>query len=586
MHLVPAKSSTVRGVISLLRQYPTAVAIGLIFLIAGTLVNLALPALARELLNNYGISFIHRNLGMVGGIVVVLFALQGICFYGRTALFGALGQRVASDLRSRLFEATILQPISFFDSERTADLVSRLSSDTILIQDAVSIRLSVMLRYGLQVMLGAGLMAFISLKLTLVVLSALILLVLISMMLGSKLRRVSRAQQAALGASAVIAEESFGSARIVKAFNQELTEIGRFQKRNTEVLNLGINRSRISAFFQSFVSFLLNSSLAVLILYGVVEVFEGGLPAGDLTAFLAYGAIVAVSFSFIAGSYAEIMQAVGATERVFEILSQGKPLAARGEAKKLNGNTSAELVMERVGFAYPSRPEAPVLHDVELVIPSGKKIALVGPSGAGKSTIVNLLLRFYDPITGRVTLNGVDLRDLDPTELRRVVSYVPQEPDLFGVSIAENLRYGKSDATEQELLAASQKAGITEFIESLPNGFQTIVGERGAQLSGGQKQRVAIARAILRNPQILILDEATSALDSENEALVQGALSELLRGRSALIIAHRLSTIRDADLVVVLDGGRIVQTGTHEQLCSVPGLYSSLVQRQELKGGV
>jgi ATP-binding cassette subfamily B protein len=180
----------------------------------------------------------------------------------------------------------------------------------------------------------------------------------------------------------------------------------------------------------------------------------------------------------------------------------------------------------------------------------------------------------------------VDLRDLDPTELRRVVSYVPQEPDLFGVSIAENLRYGKSDATEQELLAASQKAGITEFIESLPNGFQTIVGERGAQLSGGQKQRVAIARAILRNPQILILDEATSALDSENEALVQGALTELLRGRSALIIAHRLSTIRDADLVVVLDGGRIVQTGTHEQLCSVPGLYSSLVQRQELKGGV
>lgn len=584
MRLLPANSSTIRGVILLLRQYPTAVTIGLVFLVAGSLVNLALPALARELLNNHGLSFIHQNLWLVGGIVVSLFALQGICFYGRTSLFGALGQRVASDLRAQLFEATILQPVSFFDGERTADLVSRLSSDTILIQDAVSIRLSVLLRYTLQVMLGAGLMAFISLKLTLVVLSALILLVLISVMLGSKLRTVSKAQQAALGASSVIAEESFGSARIVKAFNQELTEVGRFRKRNDEVLRLGINRSRISAFFQSFVSFLLNSSLAVLILYGVVEVYQESLPAGDLTAFLAYGAIVAVSFSFIAGSYAEIMQAVGATERVFEILNQGKPTVTRGAAVKLPVNTNPELKIEGVSFAYPSRPNVPVLHDVELIIPPGKKVALVGPSGAGKSTIVNLILRFYDPVRGRVTLNGVDLRDIDPADLRRFVSYVPQEPDLFGISIADNLRFGRPDATEQELIVACNRAGVSEFIESLPAGLQTIVGERGAQLSGGQKQRVAIARAILRDPQILILDEATSALDSENESLVQKALVELLRGRSALIIAHRLSTVRDADLVVVIDAGRVVQTGTHEQLCNTPGLYSSMVQRQELKG--
>lgn len=578
------KGASLRNIVSLMLQHQMLLAIGFVFLLGGTIVNLVVPALVRDLLNQYGLEFIHQHLESVGVTLVSLFAAQSVCFYGRIYLFGLLGQRVARELRGRLFESTLYQPVDFFDGARTADLVSRLTSDALAIQDAVSIRMSVLVRYALQVLLGAIAMAFISLRLTCIVLLTLTLLVGISILLGKRLRVISRAQQKALGDASVIAEESFGMARVVKAFDREADEVRRFEGRNQEVLTLGMSRTRVSAFFQSFVSFLLNSALALLVLYGVVQVSQGVLPAGDLTAFLAYGAIVAVSFSFIAGSYAELMQALGASERVFEVIGRGVPAATRGEPKQMQSRRVGELAFEGVSFAYPSRPESPVLRELSFSLPKGKTVALVGPSGAGKSTIVNLLLRFYDPRSGRIVLDGSDLRDIAPSDLRRMVSFVPQEPELFGVSIAENLRYGKSSASQQELLEVCSRAGLKEFIAKLPQGLDTIVGERGAQLSGGQKQRIAIARAMLRDPEILLLDEATSALDSENEALVQRALGELLAGRTALIIAHRLSTIKGADAVLVLDKGQLVQSGTHESLSRIPGLYRTLVERQELLG--
>jgi ATP-binding cassette subfamily B protein len=581
---VTVQGSSLYGIWALLRRYPVLLLLGAVCLVGGTVVNLALPALARDLLNRYGVAFVDQHLLGVGALLVVLFAMQGLFFYWRTYLFGYLGQRVARDLRGRLFESIIYQPIDFFDTSRTADLVSRLNADTLAIQDAVSIRLSVLVRYALQVLLGAAAMAFISSRLTCIVLLTLLFLVGISLLLGKRLRAISRAQQKALGAASVTAEESFGMARVVKAFNREADEIRRFEGSNLEVLSLGMARTRVSAFFQSFVTFLLHSALAILVLYGVVQVAKGELLAGDLTAFLAYGAIVAVSFSFIAGSYAELMQALGASERVFEIIARGVPPATRGEPVAAMASHSTELNFEGVSFAYPSRPANEVLRDLTFTLPQGKTVALVGPSGAGKSTVVNLLLRFYDPVQGGIKLGGVDLRDIPPADLRRRISFVPQEPELFGVSIAENLRYGRPAASADELSKVCARAGLDEFVAKLPQGLDTIVGERGAQLSGGQKQRIAIARAMLRDPQILLLDEATSALDSESEALVQRALAELLAGRTALIIAHRLSTIKGADTVLVLDKGQLVQSGTHEALSQIPGLYRTLVERQELLG--
>ncbi|NDC38246.1 MAG: ABC transporter ATP-binding protein, partial [Proteobacteria bacterium] len=327
------KGVSIRNIVTLVRRHPLLLSIGFVFLLGGTVVNLVVPALVRDLINRYGLEFIHQHLASVGLTIVGLFAVQSLCFYGRIHLFGLLGQRVARELRGKLFESTLYQPVDFFDNSRTADLVSRLSADTLAIQDAVSIRMSVLVRYALQVVLGAAAMAFISLRLTCIVLLTLALLVGISVILGKRLRAISRAQQKALGDASVIAEESFGMARVVKAFDKEADEVRRFEERNQEVLTLGMARTKVSAFFQSFVSFLLNSALALLVLYGVVQVAQGGLPAGDLTAFLAYGAIVAVSFSFIAGSYAELMQALGASERVFEVIGRGVPPATRGAPK-------------------------------------------------------------------------------------------------------------------------------------------------------------------------------------------------------------------------------------------------------------
>ena len=409
-------------------------------------------------------------------------------------------------------------------------------------------------------------MAFISIRLTCIVLLTLLFLVGISLLLGKRLRAISRAQQKALGAASVTAEEGFGMARVVKAFNREADEIRRFEGSNLEVLSLGMARTRVSAFFQSFVTFLLHSALAILVLYGVVQVAKGELLAGDLTAFLAYGAIVAVSFSFIAGSYAELMQALGASERVFEIIARGVPPATRGEPVAAMASHSTELNFEDVSFAYPSRPANEVLRDLTFTLPQGKTVALVGPSGAGKSTVVNLLLRFYDPVQGGIKLGGVDLRDIPPADLRRRISFVPQEPELFGVSIAENLRYGRPSASADELSKVCARAGLDEFIAKLPQGLDTIVGERGAQLSGGQKQRLGIARALVTQPKFLFLDEATSNLDGQTEERISSSIKNI-RGRiSIFMIAHRLSTVVSADRIIYLDSGEVKAEGSFQEV--------------------
>lgn len=553
-------------------------------LAAGSGINLLFPELIRRLIDGPYADLLRAAPFAVAGALVSLFALQGLCFYVRSYFFGVIGQSVVATLRRRIFEAIMAQDVTFFDERRTGDLVSRLHADTLLLQDVVSIRLSVLVRYALQVIVGIVLMVCISVRLTVAIVVLVPFLVFFSIFLGKKLRRLSRAQQTELGLATTVAEESFTAVRVVKAFAREAYERDRYATRNETVLDLGVQRARVSAFFSSFVSFLMNACIVLVLLYGFTMVGHGEIATGDLVAFLLYGVIVAVSFAFIASSWAETMQSAGAAERIFEIIdlipSPGQRALSATPSRLEQWSGAVEF--EHVSFAYPTRPSVGVLADISFSLPAGESTALVGPSGAGKSTIAALLLGFYSPQRGRIIVDGVDLANVSIDELRRKIAVVPQEPQLFATSIAENLRYGKESASLSELADACARAHILDFVESLPIGFDTPVGERGVQLSAGQKQRLVIARAMLRDPVLLILDEATSALDSENEYLVQQALGVLLRGRTALIIAHRLATIKNCAQLLVMDGGHIVQTGNHETLSRDPGLYSRLVSRQEL----
>lgn len=548
----------------------------------GSGVNLVLPAVVREFINNSPEVYLREHPWKTAGVMAALFGLQGIAFYYRSLLFNMLGQRVVNRLRKNLFATLIQKEIAFFDSNRVGDLISRLSADTVLMQDAISIKLSVFIRYSFQVIVGIVMMLMLSLRLTIAIVFVVPVLILFSVYLGKKLKKLSKAQQAALGLSTGIAEETLASARIIKAFNQERRFNQRFADQTDALLSISVARARVASFFSSFVSFLMNMSIVLILLYGAGLVFSNSLSAGDLTAFMLYGVIVAVSFAFVSSGYAEFVQALGASERIFEFLG-----TASEKTSEIRPPPSAlplidEITFDRVSFAYPSRSDVPVFNELSLSIPSGRTIALVGPSGAGKSTLVGLLLGFYRPQSGEIRIDGAVLSDDQIRGFRQSAALVPQEPQLFALSIAENLALGKETATLEEMREACRKARILDFIDSLPQKFETPVGERGVLLSAGQKQRVAIARALLRDPQLLILDEATSALDSENEHLVQDALNQLMANRTVVIIAHRLSTVKNADMVFVIENGTITESGTHSELLNHGGLYRQLVERQEL----
>jgi ATP-binding cassette subfamily B (MDR/TAP) protein 10 len=431
------------------------------------------------------------------------------------------------------------------------------------------------------VIVGIAMMLSISVKLTATILLILPPLIFSSVVLGKKLKQLSKEQQGALGATSSIAEEALGGARVIRAFNQEPRFIERYSHAVHALLAVAIRRASVASFFSSFVSFLMNSSIVAVLIYGISLVFNGGLSAGDLTAFMLYGMIVAVSFAFVSSGYTEFVNAVGAGERVFDLLEAEKQVAPSSNSAE-RFQIKQSLDFNNVSFCYPSRSEVTVLESVTLTIEAGKTTALVGPSGSGKSTIVGLLLGFYPASSGSLSIDGSTLRAEDFISLRNSVALVPQEPQLFALSIAENLRLGKNTATDEQLRAACAQARILEFIDGLPKGFETEVGERGVLLSAGQKQRLAIARALLKEPELLILDEATSALDSENEHLVQEALETIMKERTVLVIAHRLSTVKTAHRLYVLEEGTVRESGTHSELIKRKGLYHQLVERQEL----
>jgi ATP-binding cassette subfamily B protein len=547
-------------------------------LLVSTGLSLAYPQIVRWMVDLVAEQADTDMLDRAAVWLVVLFLVQAVFGMMRAWLFTVAGERVVARLRRDLFDAVIHQEIAFFDETRTGELTNRLAADTTVLQNTVTVNLSMGLRFTLSVIGGIVMLTWMSPTLTALTMAVVPVVAVGASWFGRVIRRLSTQVQDALAVSSTVAEEAISGVRTVRAFAAEEKERVRYAASVDESYRLAARRAFAYGAFLGVAGFAGYAAVAVVVWFGGRMVIDGTLTLGDLTAYLLYTLTVAMSLGALAGLYSDFMRAAGASERVFELLDHDQGIEGRGGDRV--GVLDGALVLDDVSFSYPSRPDVVVLDGVNLSVSPGEVVALVGPSGSGKSTLASLLLRFYDPSQGEILVDGRALRELDPTGLRRQVGIVSQEPTLFASSIADNIRYGCTEASDEAVRRAARAANAEGFIDAFPEGFDTLVGERGVRLSGGQKQRVAIARALLKDPRILLLDEATSALDAENEYLVQEALDRLMACRTTLVIAHRLSTIQGADRVVVLKSGRVQEQGTHQDLLAQRGLYHRLVQRQ------
>lgn len=555
--------------------------IGLFFLLGSSLASLAFPKLLGELVNAGNKVAMTYTVNEIALLLVVVLLVQSTFSYFRIVLFNNVTEKTLAFLRQDTYTHLIKLPLKFFDQRRVGELNSRISADIILLQETLTTTLAEFIRQIIIISGGIVLLTITSPKLTLFMLAVLPAIMILARVFGKFIRKFSKQVQAKVAESNTIVEETLQGIQSVKSYTNEYFEIARYQKKTEEIAQIGILSGKYKGAFSAFIVFGLFGSLVAVIWKGSALLAEGELVAGDLFSFVIYSAFVGGTIGGLASVYTSIQKFIGATEDLFGIFNEPEEDIKEITVAHTNDAIHGEITFENLTFAYPSRPDEQVLRNIDARIPANQMVALVGASGAGKSTIASLLLRLHDPVSGALLFDGKDSSQYALSALRNQIALVPQDIFLFGGTIRENIAYGKTDATDEEITEAAQKANAMEFISRFPEKLDTLVGERGTQLSGGQRQRIAIARAVLKNPKILILDEATSSLDSESERLVQDALEKLMKGRTSVVIAHRLSTIRKADQIFVLDQGQLVERGTHEELILIPnGIYRNLSELQ------
>ena len=506
--------------------------------------------------------------------------LMSLGTFTRFYLVSWIGERVSTDLRVAVFRHLIRLHPAFFETNLSGEIQARITADTTVLQTVIGSSLSIALRNGLMLIGGIGWLFWINPKLTATVLAVVPVVVVPIIIFGRRVRRLSRSSQDRVATVGAFVGEALQNIKIVQGFNHQAEDVRQFNGHAENAFRTGIQRIRQRAVLIAIVILLVLGSIGSMLWVGGMDVLEGRISPGELAAFVFYAVIVGSAVGFISEVYGDLQRAAGATERLLELLDAKALIRDPHRPKRLPGKIQGAVSIQNLGFSYPSRPEQKALDGIQLEVESGMTMALVGPSGAGKSTLLDLLLRFYDPQQGSICFEGIDLRDLSLEDLRRHIALVPQQPVLFSASVEENLRYGKPEASGDEIRNAVEKAFATEFIEGLPQKYDSFLGEQGVRLSGGQRQRIAIARALLKDPALLLLDEATSALDAESERMVQQALDDLMRNRTSIVIAHRLSTVIDADQIAVLDQGRLVALGTHRELMDSSELYSQLARLQ------
>ncbi|MGA9454055.1 MAG: ABC transporter transmembrane domain-containing protein [Pseudolabrys sp.] len=568
------------GLVPYIVRYRGRAAAALATLIVASLTTLIVPVAVRRMID-FGFSdkaaeLIDSYFAVMVLVVAVLAVSSALRFY----LVTTLGERIVADLRSDVFaHLTRLSP-AYFDATRTGEIVSRLTADTTQIKSAVGASVSIALRNLVLFLGGAGMMVVTSPRLSLFVLGAIPVIVLPLVGFGRVVRQRGRAAQDTLASASGYANELIGAMRTVQAFTSEKPAGSRFATAVEQAYTAACGATKARAILTAVVIFLVFTSIVIVLWVGAQDVLAGDITPGRLGQFVLYAVFAAGGLGELSQVWGEISQASGAAERLSEILAVQPAIRSPARPIALPKPANGDVAFHHVSFSYPGRPNVPVLENLSFGVRPGEKLALVGPSGAGKSTIFQLILRFYDPVSGNITFDGVRLTDADPAALRSRIALVPQDSIVFATSVRDNIQFGRPDATEAEIEKAAEAAHAAEFIRRLPLGFETPLGERGVTLSGGQRQRIAIARAILRKAPLLLLDEATSSLDAESETLVQQALKRLMFNRTSIVIAHRLATVQSCDRILVIDNGRIVEEGTHASLASAGGLYARLAKLQ------